>query len=367
MMEIEAAVLHDTSGVYTIETLELDAPRADELLVRMVGVGVCHTDVKVSKGLRPIPRPIVLGHEGSGVVEAVGEKVTKVGPGDHVVLTFPSCGECDNCRHDRPAYCVEVYQLSFGGTRRDGSTTLRQAGKAVYGPFFGQSSFASYSVTSERNVVKVSKQMPLADLGPLGCGFQTGAGAVLNTFQAEAGRSLAVFGVGSVGLSAVMAAAVAGCSPIIAVDPQPQRLELARELGATYIINPTEVDPVAAILDMTGQGVYYALDTSGIPAVFRQAFDSICPLGHCGLIGGMAPGDELSVEANRLLPGRTIRGIIQGDSKPDLFIPVLVELYENGRFPLEKLITFYDFADINQAVADMNAGKVIKPILQFGA
>jgi aryl-alcohol dehydrogenase len=364
-MKISAAVVREKGGPFSVGTLDLDTPRADEVVVRIVGVGVCHTDLKVRDQIRPTPLPIVLGHEGAGIVEQVGQSVSKVQPGDHVVLSYHACGRCANCLNGQPAYCREVIACNFGGARLDGSPTMHQHGQVIHGAFFNQSSFATYALASERNVVKVRTDAPLAMLGPLGCGFQTGAGAVLNSLRARAGTAIAIFGVGSVGLSAVMAAVIAGCTTIIAVDIKPNRLALARELGATQTINSTEVDdPVTAIREMSNGGVDYALDTSGQPAVFRQAVDALKILGVCGLIGGVAPGIDVRLEMNHLLLGRTVRGIVQGDSIPDIFIPRLIELHLQGRFPFDRLIKFYALDQINQACADVEAGHVLKPVLR---
>jgi aryl-alcohol dehydrogenase len=345
--------------------LELDEPRTDEVLVRIVGVGVCHTDLKVRNQTRPVPLPAVLGHEGAGIVEQVGRHVTKVKPGDHVVLSYHSCGTCSNCQQGQPAYCHQVIVCNFGGARLDGSTTLRKNGEIIHGAFFNQSSFATYALASERNVVKVRPDAPLEILGPLGCGIQTGAGAVLNSLGVQAGTSIAIFGAGSVGLSAIMAAVIAGCTTIIAVDVKPNRLELALELGATHTINSLEVDdPGQLIAEITSTGVDYALETSGLPSVFRQAVDSLTILGVCGLIGGAPPGTDVSFDMNHILLGRTVRGIIQGDSVPDIFIPRLIELHLQGRFPFDRLIKFYTLAEINQACADSEEGVVLKPVLR---
>jgi aryl-alcohol dehydrogenase len=364
-MQITAAVVREKGGPFSLEMLDLEAPRATEVLVRIVGVGVCHTDLKVRQGVRPVPLPIVLGHEGAGVVEQVGAQVSKVQPGDRVVLSYNACGLCGNCQAGRAAYCEQVIPCNFGGKRLDGSTTLRKETEPIHGVFFGQSSFATYALASERNVVKVRPEAPLEILGPLGCGIQTGAGAVLNSLQARAGTSIAIFGVGSVGLSAVMAAVVAGCTTIIALDVQPQRLALARELGASHTLNSSEVtDPVQAIRNISRGGVDYSLDTSAQSAVLRQAVDSLKILGVCGLIGGNAPGVEVNLEINHLLLGRTVRGIIQGDSIPDIFIPRLIDLHLQGRFPFDRLIKFYPLAEINDACADAAAGRVLKPVLR---
>src|SRR5262249_14865917 len=250
--------------------------------------------------------------------------------------------------------------------RLDGSTCLRRNGEVVHSHFFGQSSFASHAMASERTVIKVDPDLPLALLGPLGCGVQTGAGAILNTLRPPVGSSLAVFGVGPVGMSAIMAAAIAGCTTIIAVDVKPNRLQLALTFGATHTINADDTDPVGAIRQLTDGGADYTLDTSGVPAVLRQAVDSLTRLGICGLIGLAGPGAEVRLEMSQLLPGRILRGIIQGDSVPSLFIPQLIELYRRGRFPLERMVAYYPLEQINQAAADALSGAVMKPILRGG-
>ena len=366
-MEIEAAVLRQTGRPFQIETLQLEPPRHDEVQVQIVGVGICHTDVKMADGYRPeMPLPVVLGHEGAGIVMAIGSAVTKVAVGDHVVLTFNSCGQCDNCQSGHPAVCDDVGFLSFGCARpSDGSSPLSQNGAVVAGYYFGQSSFATYATATERNVVKVSKDVPLELLGPLGCGVQTGAGAVLNALDVEAGASIAIFGTGSVGLSAVMASVVASATTIIAVDLNAARLELARELGATHTLNPSETpDLVAAIKQICdGKGAHYSIDTTNVPTVVRQAFDCLRIRGTYGHVGG--GGVELTFDAGQLLFGRKIIGIVQGDSVPDIFIPRLIDLYQQGRFPFDKLATYYRLDEINQAVADMHAGATIKPILRI--
>jgi len=358
-MQITAAVAQSKGAPFELQSLELEDPRPNEVLVRVVGVGICHTDIKAWQQVRPVPLPAVFGHEGAGVVEKIGSAVKKVAIGGHVVMTFQTCGTCRNCTGGHMAYCEHKVKLNFGARRMDGSSPLGE----INAPFFGQSSFSTHALASERNVIPVAKDAPLAMLGPMGCGIQTGAGAVMNSLNAQAGASLAIFGVGSVGLSSVMAAKVVGCNPIIAVDVQQSRLELALELGATHVIRADETDPVEAIRQLVSGGVDFALDTSARPDVFRQAADSIRILGECGLIGGMAPGQEVAVEANHLLMGRILRGIVQGDSVPDEFIPYLIDLHLQGRFPFDKLITIYPFEAINTAVADMGAGEVIKPVL----
>lgn len=365
-MQITAALTEEQGAPFTLTPLELDDPRPGELVVRIVGSGVCHTDLIVRDQWYPVPLPAVLGHEGAGVVEAVGEGVTYVAPGDHVVLTFNSCGGCRMCMAGRPAYCDLFFAYNFAGTRTDGSTPLHRESGDVHGVFFGQSAFATHALATEANVVKVDPTVPLELLGPLGCGIQTGAGAVLNTLRPSAGSSLAIFGAGSVGLSAVMAAAVVGCTTVIAVDLNQERLDLAEELGATHVINGTQGDTVARIQELTGGlGVDYSIETTAVPAVLRQAVDALNQGGTCGLIGAAALGTEVSLDMSSLLFGRSVRGIVEGDSIPHAFIPKLVELYKQGRFPFDKLIKAYPFSEINQAVEDSEKGITLKPVLTF--
>ncbi len=365
-MDITAAVVREKEQPFVIEELDLEEPRADEVLVRIVGAGVCHTDLIVRDQWYPVPLPAVLGHEGAGIVEKVGDSVTKVQSGDHVVLSYRACGKCINCLRGKPPYCLKLYDENFGGARADGSNALSSKGEVVHGHFFAQSSFATYALATERNVVKVRDDVPLELLGPLGCGIQTGAGGVLNSLHPEAGSSIAVFGTGSVGMSAIMAARVAGCATIIGVDVKPNRLELAKELGATHTINAAESgNVVEEIQGLTGGGTDYAIETTASPQVFRQSVDSLQLLGVCGLIGAAALGTEASFDMNNILFGRTIRGIIEGDSIPDIFIPRLIELYTQGRFPFDRLITFYELDQINQAAQDSESGEVFKPVLRM--
>jgi aryl-alcohol dehydrogenase len=364
-MRITAAVVREQEQPFSVAEFELEEPQAGEVLVRVVGTGVCHTDLIVRDQWYPVPLPVVLGHEGSGVVVKVGEGVTKVEEGDHVVLTFNSCGQCPSCKRGKPAYCLNFFELNFGGTRSDGTTSISKDGEAVHSHFFGQSSFASYALASERSVVKVPKGAPLELLGPLGCGVQTGAGAVLNVLQPEAGTAIAVFGTGAVGASAIMGAAVAGCTTIIGIDVEQGPLELARELGATHTINSTETDVGEEIANITG-GVNYAIETTAAPEVARQAVDALAPLGVCGLVGAAPLGTEFSLDMNDILiPGKTVCGIVEGDRVPDVFIPRLIELYNQGRFPFDRLIEFYDLQEINRAAENSEQGTVLKPVLRM--
>ncbi len=363
-MKIDAAVVFEKSGKFSLEPLEISEPRDNEVLVRIVGSGICHTDLAARDQHIPVPLPSVFGHEGAGIVEEVGSKVTKVQPGDHVALSWGCCGTCSSCRSGQDPYCKNFLALNFGGCRPDGTTTLCQGDRPVHGSFFGQSAFANYALASEGNVVKVPQDVPVEVLGPLGCGIQTGAGAVMNTFQPRPGSSIAIFGMGTVGISALLGALVCGCTTIIGVDIHPGRLDIAKKLGASHIINANETDPVAAVLELTDGGPDFSLECVGNPSVFRQAVDVLPLLGVCGLVGVVPPGTEVSLDMNLIMNGRIVRGIIEGDAIPDLFIPKLIELYRQERFPFDKIMTFYPLEEINKAVEDMEQGRVIKPILK---
>jgi aryl-alcohol dehydrogenase len=365
-MEIKAAVAREQGGSLTLESVMLEAPRDHEILVRVVATGVCHTDLVVLAGHLPTPFPVVLGHEGAGVVEQVGSAISKVKPGDHVVMTYNSCGVCPSCKDHATSYCHEFFPRNFFAVRDDGTSGLSHNGASIHGNFFGQSSFATHALCHEANVVKVAPELPLELLGPLACGIQTGAGAVMNALQVPAGRSFAVFGTGSVGLSAVMAAQVVGASTIIAVDMNDERLALARELGATHTINPAQQHATETIMEITGFGVDYALDTTGLPAVIRNAVESLAPRGTCGILGAPAPETRIELDETHFMSGgRRLIGIVEGDANPDTFIPTLAELYAKGRFPFDRLVKFYRLDQINEAIADSESGRTVKPIIRM--
>jgi aryl-alcohol dehydrogenase len=365
-VEITAAVVREKEQPFEIDRLELGEPGPGEVLVKVAGSGVCHTDLICRDQWYPVPLPAVFGHEGSGIVEKVGEGVTKVAPGDHVGMSYLSCGRCKNCVVGKPPYCLDLYNQNFAGSRPDGTNAISKNGQEIHGHFFAQSSFATHALATERNVVKVRDDVPIELVGPLGCGIQTGAGGVLNSLHPPAGSSIAVFGTGSVGMAAIMAARVAGCTTIIGIDVKPNRLEFARELGATHTVNGAEADAVEEIQKITGGGADFSVETTASPAVFRQAVDCLTLMGVCGLIGAAALGTEATFDMNNILFGRTVRGIIEGDSVPDIFIPRLLELYVQGRFPFDRLVKYYELDQINEAAHDSESGEVFKPILRMG-
>jgi aryl-alcohol dehydrogenase len=365
-MEITAAVVRERSGAFDIATLSLTDPRPDEVLVKVVASGMCQTDLHARDGYFPMPYPGVYGHEGAGVVAAIGAGVTQVAPGDHVVMSFPWCGTCPNCRQEMHSHCLHANRLKMSGTRADGSTLMQKDGVPVYSAFFQQSSFATHAIANERFVVKVRRDAPLERLGPFACSIQTGAGAVLNTMQPKPGDSLAVFGVGAVGLSGLMAAKIAGCDPIIAVDVHESRLALARELGATHVLNHTGRDDIVAeIRRISGEGVRYSLETSALPAVLREAVEVLIAAGTCVLVGSARRGVEVRLDMPFLQEGRVVRGVIQGESRPKEFIPKLIDHMMQGRLPVERMMTFYDLAAIDRAAQDSTSGRTIKPVLRM--
>ncbi len=365
-MQITAAVAREKFGRFLIEQVDLTDPRDDELLVRVMASGMCQTDQHGRDGYYNTPLPAVFGHEGAGIVQAVGKSVTGFRPGDHVIMSIPWCGTCPNCRRQMEAHCQHSFDLKMNGTRADGSTLISQGGKPIYSAFFQQSSFATHAIANERYAIRIRNDAPLDLVGPLACSGQTGAGAVLNSLKPVPGDSIAVFGVGAVGLSSLMAAKISGCDPIIAVDIHDRRLAIARELGATHAINHTgRNDVVQEIRKITGAGVRHSIETSAHPAVLREAVEALMPAGNCVLLGSAPPGSEVAIDMPFLQNGRSLRGVMQGDSRPFEFIPKLVDYLMAGKLPIEKMIGFYPLADINRAAEDSNTGVVIKPVLRM--
>lgn len=360
-----AAIVRDHHGGFGLEPALLDPPRSDEVLVRIVATGLCHTDILVRDGIMPVPFPIVLGHEGAGTIIAVGSAVTDLMPGDPVVLTYLSCGHCRQCEGGSTASCAHIRGLCFSGARPDGSHALRGGeGEALNDRFFGQSSFATHCIANRRNVVKVSAEAPLELLGPLGCGVMTGAGTVWNALRVGPGDSFAVHGAGAVGLSAVMAARVAGATTIIAVDVVPSRLALARELGATHVVDATQEDSVAAIRSITKGGSGFALDTTGRPSVMQSAVSALRQRGVAALVAATEP--VLQLDLHDLLAGcKSLVGVIEGGGVANDVIIRLIDLHSKGLFPFERMVRMYDASQINEAVKDVLAGTTIKPILRF--
>lgn len=367
MVEAVAAIMPGPNQSFLIEPVTIDPPQAGEILVNIKAVGVCHSDLIMVSGAFGTAFPAVFGHEGAGIVEAVGEGVTKVAAGDKVLLTFNSCGTCVRCQEDDPSYCVEFTAMNLLCMRPDGSSRVHQHGKAITANFFGQSSFASKSIANERNVIKLAPDADLVTLAPLGCGVQTGAGAVINSLEAKAGQSLVVIGGGAVGLSALLGGKIADCSPLIVIEPQPSRREMALSLGADHVIDPSAGDTVEAVRAIVPAGVDLVIDSSGFMPAVSSATNMLATKGKLGLIG--LPSDfaaQLPLPMIQWITiGGTVRGIVEGDSDPDVFVPQLIAHHAAGRLPVDKFVTTYPFSQINQAIEDAHNGKSIKVVLTF--
>jgi aryl-alcohol dehydrogenase len=364
-MQISAAVVREVGAPFVLSDVDIQEPAPDEVLVQIAGAGICHTDIAVQHGHLPFPLPGVLGHEGSGTVVSVGSDVTTLAVGDQVAISFNSCANCPQCAKGAPAYCHNFLEYNFSGVRSDGSSGLSSGGTKLGGNFFGQSSLATHALAHVRNVVKLPPGAPVELVGPLGCGIQTGAGAVLNSLDVQPGSTVVVAGAGAVGLSAVLAAVVRDAAAIIAVDLHPSRRALATELGATHTIDPTEGPLSEQIKEIVGGGADYAIDTTAVAPVVEQLLASLGVRGTLGLIG--VPADPAAVFSIGLfqppLLGLTIKGIVEGDSDPKVFIPYLLDLHSQGRFPFDKLITTMPLAQINEAVEAQHRGEVLKAVL----
>ncbi|TXS95339.1 NAD(P)-dependent alcohol dehydrogenase [Parahaliea maris] len=365
-MKITAAVVRQPGHHFALESCELQAPGPGEVLLELEAAGICHTDLAASTQVWPVPLPAVLGHEGVGIVRAVGEGVEAFAPGDRVLPGFGSCGQCRNCHGNQPGYCQNGASFQVHGRRLDGSTPLYLNSEPITGHFFAQSSFATHCVASTRNMVRLDPDLPPALMAPLACGVQTGMGAVLLALDVREGQAIAVTGVGTVGLAAIMAARIAGCRRIVAADINPERLALARELGATDTVDTRETPLRRSLLKLGGMDA--VVDTTAVPAVIREALEGTAQRGTVLCVGVSRPGVELHLDlAGLTLAGRSVRGSIEGDADPRSFVPRMIEYYRQGLLPLEKIVTEYPFERIDEAVRDTVEGRVVKPVLKMPA
>ncbi len=357
-MEITAAVLREPDGPYRLERVELNEPGPGEIIVRIKAAGICHTD--------QMPRafglvPIITGHEGAGVVEQVGSDVTTVAVGDHVVCSYDSCGTCSACGRGEPWNCATFLLRNLTGRDENFATAVHDAnGNEISSRWFAQSSFASHALVPARNVVVVDKALSLELLAPLGCGFLTGAGSILHALDVCAGESVVVFGAGAVGMAAIMAAASVQAGIIVAVDVNERRLELAKQLGATAaVVGGTDTSMIELMAELGGQSDV-SFDTTGVPSVIGGALSILRPGGRCGLVG-VQQGD-LTLDPGALI-GKTVVSILEGNSDPQVMIPRLIKLWQDGQFPLERLVQTFPLAAINEAEEASLSGEVIKPVL----
>lgn len=362
-MKIQAALIEEKGEPFKICELELQPPKQGEVLVKVAACGVCHTDEVARQQIIPVPLPAVFGHEGCGTILEVGPGVTEYKPGDRVGFSYGSCGCCEACSTGRPYGCKENRRLNFSGVQYDNTKRLIKD-ETFVSSFFGQGAFATHAVVHVNNLIPVAEDIDLKMVAPMGCGIQTGAGAVLNYLKPGPDSSIIITGCGPVGLSAVMAARIAGCTTIIACDVVPTRLELALELGATHTINSREVEDVPAHVRKwtDGLGTNYAIDCTGIGPCVRQSLQCTRSLGICVVLGAT---QELTihVEEDLMGVGKTLAGLVEGCSVPKIFIPQLLDYYRKGMFPFDRLIRYYPFAEINQAFEDTKNGSVLKAVL----
>ena len=364
--QIKAAVFTETSGKHTeILDLLLADPGPREIVIKVKACGICHTDIGVADYLA---RPSVLGHEAAGEIVELGADVTGFSIDDRVVATFSSCMNCSTCIDDNnPAYCLTHIERNFDGVQPSGRHSLEDpGGKIVLGSFFQQSGFADYALVQMDNIVKIPDDLSYEMAAPLGCGIQTGAGAVINSFGAKKEQSIVIFGVGAVGLSAVMAAHHIGCDPIIAVDLDSKRLELARQFGAHHVFQKTPENFAETVKTLTNGGAHFTLEGTGNTEVFAHAVNCLRPGGTCGTLAYVGefgkpvqhPGGFAFMDTHHM-------GIIEGHSVPSEFIPKLARMNLDGQLGYDRLITTYRFDDINDALDDCHNMSVVKPVLIF--
>lgn len=363
---MKAAVMYEVGKPLVVEDVTLDEPQANEVLVKIMATGVCHSDLHFMKGDMPAPTPVVPGHEGAGIVEKVGHGVTTLQPGDHVVMMVSfSCGKCRFCAGGQPTQCVENLPIMSMATLPGGHTRLHKGDQPLQ-HLFGLASFAEYAVVHERSCVKIRDDAPFEVACLLGCGVSTGLGAAIYTTGLHPGESIVVFGCGGVGLSAIMGARLAGAGTIIAVDTVSKKLKLAKKLGADVTINAKRVEPIGKIMEVTGGGADYALECIGNVDVMAQAFASI-RFGGKFIIVGMAPlGAMVSAAPFEFLLGKTMTGTVQGDITPSVDIPRFVDLYMNGKLPVDKLIShIYSLDQINDAFDALKRGEAIRSVVKL--
>ena len=354
-IDISAGLLKGPGQPIVLEQLRMDAPGPGQARIRLHACGVCHTDAVMRQGAIPIPFPAILGHEGAGVIEALGAGTEGFQPGDHVLLSFSSCGGCGACADHQPGYCDSFFGLNFGLAAGPVETGTWRGDQAIPTRIFGQSAFASHALVDVRNMVRIDPDLPLATLAPLGCGVQTGAGTVLETLRVQPGQSLAVLGAGAVGLSAVMAGRIAGAGRIALLDRHRHRLDLGLELGATE----------AATDLATLQGRFdHVVDTTGTTNLLEGAFDRLGSRGTLALLGAYHPGSTFPLSPSALMSGgRRVIGVVEGGIDPRLFLPILVDHYRAGRLPIDKMIHYYPLSAVEEAMRASETGEVIKPVL----
>jgi S-(hydroxymethyl)glutathione dehydrogenase / alcohol dehydrogenase len=360
---MRAAVLYEFNAPLVVEELELDPPKAGEVLVRLAASGVCHSDLHVVQGIHPTELPVVLGHEGAGIVEEVGPDVVGLTPGDHVLLSWlPYCGRCRQCARGTPNRCENV--AWYDATMEDGTCRFHRDGQRIH--HYNTSSFAERSVVPARTAIRVDPDLPLTELALLGCAVMTGVGAVLNTARVRPGDTVAVVGCGGVGLNVVQGARIAGATAIVGVDVVGAKLELARELGATHAVDAGSDDPVEAVLEIAPGGVDHAFEALGRPATIETALRLTGRGGEAILIGMAPPAARIPLDVLTLtVEERCVRGSWYGSCVPLRDFPLLVELYRDGRLRLDPLIATCSLDEVNEAFRRMEAGEGARSVIVY--
>ena len=359
---MKAAVLYETNTPLVVDDVELEGPKQGEVLVKVAAAGVCHSDLSFIEGKWRIHLPIVMGHEGAGIVEETGEGVTSMKPGDHVIFSWVgSCGVCRNCSRGKPYLCSNTPLA----TMRDGTTRFKKGDQTLYHQT-GVSSFSEYTVMDQISLVKIRNDMPLDRAALISCGVLTGVSAVVNAAKVDLGSSVAVFGCGGVGLNVIQGARLVGATKIIAIDKLDNKLAMAKEFGATHSINATTEDPVARIKEITRSGVDYAFEVIGVPEVVAQAFDATDATGTTVMVGMPPLRAPLTIDTLGLFLGKTLKGAYFGSSHFRTEMPALVELYMEGRLKLDELISrTYPLEKINDAFDALRNGEVARSIIKF--
>ncbi|URJ39955.1 NAD(P)-dependent alcohol dehydrogenase [Paenibacillus polymyxa] len=354
-MKIQAVVQQKPGEQASIKNVELSVPRADEVLVKIVASGICHTDLYATENSTYYP--IVLGHEGSGIIESIGSSVNHLQAGDHVVLSYTYCGTCMACLEGRTYECDQIYQ-NFEGLREDQTSPISYNEQTV-AALIRQGSFASHVICHKNSVVKVEKDLDLHQLGPLGCGFMTGAGSILNYLKPKCGNSMVIIGAGSVGLAAVMAAKIAGCNPIIALDQVAFKLDTAKGIGATHCINGATSEDVSRDLLEISNGIDYIFDTTGN----EQVLNAVQKVMNPGASGCGVGGNRPHLTDTEINEGKTWGEVDEGAAIPQVFIPQLIQYARDGEFPFAQLIRYFPLEEVHTAMDLARQGKIIKPVL----
>jgi S-(hydroxymethyl)glutathione dehydrogenase/alcohol dehydrogenase len=361
---MKAAIFHEAHKPHTFEEVDIDQPRGHEVLVRTVASGVCHSDLSIAEGKVPVPTPMILGHEPAGIVEAVGDRVTGLKPGDHVIARLGLyCGSCKHCLSGHPNRCNNRAAMQ---RRPDERPRMLYRGQKIAGVSGDGAGFAEKMLTHENGFVKIPDDVPLEAAALIGCAVVTGVGAVLNTAKVEPGTTVAVFGAGGIGLSAIQGARIAGARRVIAVDVNESKLAAARRFGATDTVDASSTDPVAAIMKLSGDGADYSFEAIGLKQTAEQCIDCLAVGGTATIIGVIAPGQKVEIDPMSLLSEKRVQGCLMGSVRFPIDAPRYIEFYKQGRLLLDEMVSRRcRLEDLDDAFAAMNRGEVLRSVIMF--